>query len=127
MITTVRKLLETKWPALLWTLTIFIALTVSTGTFERGPLYGIPNLDKLIHAFIFGVLVFLWWKYLSGKPGMIHPGVLLLILFLLSSAYGAGMEYYQKYFTTREFELGDIYADTVGAAISAIVCGYIKK
>jgi hypothetical protein len=127
MITTVRKLLETKWPALLWTLIIFIALTVSTGTFERGPLYGIPNLDKLIHAFIFGVLVFLWWKYLSGKPNTMHPGMLLLILFLLSSAYGAGMEYYQKYFTTREFELGDIYADTVGAAISAIVCGYIKK
>jgi VanZ family protein len=121
------QLLNSRWPAYLWTLLIFILLTVRLGNLEKVPMFGIPNMDKLVHAFLFGMLVFLWWRYFYGKREMSPDVKILLILFISASAYGIGMEFYQKYFTEREFELGDIYADTAGAAVSAIICSYIKK
>jgi VanZ family protein len=129
MVTFIRKLLDTRWPSLLWTLIIFILLTMGSGSFEKASILmsGIPHLDKYIHAFLFGFLVFLWWYYLSGQPAKINTTALLIILFVAASAYGTGMEFYQKYFTSREFELGDIYADTAGAALSALICRYIKN
>jgi VanZ family protein len=127
MITIFRKLLDTRWPALLWTLLIFVLLTISTGSFEHVPMMGIPQLDKLIHAFLFAALVFLWWRFLTGKWTKMKYGPILLILFLSASAYGIGMEFYQKYFTSREFELGDIYADITGAAIAVLFCRFYKK
>ena len=129
MVTFIRKLLDTRWPSLSWTLLIFILLTIGSGSFENASLLmaGIPHLDKYIHAFLFGFLVFLWWYYLSRQSDQVNSTALLIILFVASSAYGIGMEFYQKYFTSREFELGDIYADTVGAALSALICRYIKN
>ncbi len=88
---------------------------------------GIPNLDKIVHAFLFGMLVFLWWRYIYWNKEIPAAVNILLVLFVLASAFGIGMEFYQKYFTSREFEIGDIYADTAGAAISALICRYIKK
>jgi hypothetical protein len=129
MITFIRKLLDTQWPGLLWTLIIFILLTIGSGSFEKASMLmaGLPNLDKVVHAILFGTLVFLWWRYLSLKSYKISSSGLLIVLFISASAYGIGMEFYQKYFTSREFELGDIYADTAGAAVSAFICSYIKK
>jgi VanZ family protein len=129
MVTFIRKLLDTRWPSLLWTLIIFILLTIGSGSFENASLLmaGIPHLDKYVHAFLFGFLVFLWWYYLSQQSKQISSTALLIILFICASGYGIGMEYYQKYFTSREFELGDIYADTAGAALSALICMYLKN
>jgi VanZ family protein len=129
MVTFIRKLLDTRWPSLLWTLIIFILLTIGSGSFEKASILmsGIPHLDKYVHAFLFGFLVFLWWYYLSQQSIQISSTPLLIILFICASGYGIGMEYYQKYFTSREFELGDIYADIAGAALSALICMYLKN
>jgi VanZ family protein len=84
------------------------------------------NADKVVHAILFGVLVVCSWFFAENKwngSGLI----LLYCLFLISAGYGTGMEFYQKYFTTRAFELSDIIADTIGAALGAIFCNFFKK
>lgn len=102
------RLLTSPWPALLWSLVVFILLTVDTGSAESFPV--IPNLDKIVHAFLFGILAFLWVFFLH------HRGLKAWIpIFLLATLYGAGMEFYQENFTSREFEWYDILADAVGA------------
>ncbi len=121
-----RKLLSSKWPAIGWTILIFVLLTVGTGNLEKVPMLGVPHLDKVVHFILFGTLVFLWWSFLYEKQKFFSLSMLLTI-FLAVTAYGIGMEFYQKYFTSREFELGDIYADAAGAAMASFICSYIKN
>ena len=108
----IHRLLKSRWPSLLWTIIIFLLLTIDTGSMESVPLFGIKNLDKIVHIFLFAALAFLWiYRLDNGKT----PTWIWILL--LTSAFGIGMEFYQEYFTTREFELNDIYADITGAVI----------
>jgi VanZ family protein len=113
------------WPSLIWTGLIFFLLTVKTDNIQSVPLFGIKNLDKFVHVFLFGVLFLMWAKFLGTTMKTTYP--FLFVLFLAISAYGIGMEFYQDNFTTRAFELADIYADTAGAALAAIYVGAKNK
>lgn len=116
-----QKILNTPWPSILWTGLIFFMLTIRTGSLESVPRMPIPHLDKGVHALLFGVYTWLLLQWLhANRFGGIWPIV------LLSAGYGAGMEFYQEYFTTREFEWGDIIADSLGAAVPAFWL-WIKK
>ena len=116
-----QKILNTPWPSILWTGLIFFMLTIRTGSLESVPRMPIPHLDKGVHALLFGVYTWLLLQWLhANRFGGIWPIV------LLSASYGAGMEFYQEYFTTREFEWGDIIADSLGAAVPAFWL-WIKK
>jgi VanZ family protein len=111
-------ILNSRWPALFWTALIFVLLTIRIETTNKGSFLSIPNLDKVVHIFLFGILVFLWGR--SYLPKMSPDGFKKLIIrvFVLSCLYGIAMEFYQKYFTARTFDIGDIMADIAGAAIS---------
>jgi len=110
----IERLLRSRWPSLLWTITIFLLLTVDTGSMESMPVFGIRNLDKIVHVFLFAVLAFLWMLRFPATQSNLWIWVLIL-----ASAFGIGMEYYQEFFTTREFEVNDIYADIAGAVIGS--------
>ena len=112
----ISRVLRSAWPSLAWTALIFILLTINTGSIESVPLMGIKNLDKLVHMFLFGILAYLWVCRYQGPGNQVWIWVLLLC-----SAYGMGMEFYQEYFTTREFELNDIFADAAGASIGSFI------
>jgi VanZ family protein len=112
------RFLTTPWPALIWTGLIFFLLTIKTGTMESVPLLGIRNIDKLVHVALFAVFVWLWCSYLL-KPKTSSKRIFFAMI-LVGIAYGAGMEFYQDHFTTREFELADIFADAAGAVIGAV-------
>ena len=118
-------LLRKPWAPLIWTGLIFFLLTVKTDSIQSVPLLGIKHLDKLVHVFLFAVLYLLWAEFLGSKTGTNF--ILLLGLFLAVSAYGIGMEFYQDYFTTRAFELADIYADAAGAVLAAMYVGAKNK
>jgi VanZ family protein len=90
---------------------------------ESVPFLGIPYFDKLVHAFLFGVLA---WLICRALPKDRKNGQMILLAFLVVSLYGAGMEFYQDNFTSREFELLDIVADAFGAALAAVWV-WIKK
>jgi VanZ family protein len=84
---------------------------------ESVPLMGIRNIDKLVHVFLFGIFVWLWCNFLLKKGS--SSGSVFLFIVIAGIAYGTGMEFYQDRFTTREFELADIFADAVGAIVGA--------
>ncbi|MCC6287070.1 MAG: VanZ family protein [Chitinophagaceae bacterium] len=108
------------WPALLWSILIFILLIIPGKEMPAGP--EIPSFDKIIHMFLFGIQVWLWCIYFKhGEKFSNRLGIFFLI-FLLSCLYGIGMEYVQKYFVAnRAFELGDIMADIAGSAIGLLL------
>jgi hypothetical protein len=112
------KLRNSLWTAVLWTAVIFILLSMHTGTVESLPFLGFRHWDKYVHVFLFAVLVWLWLSYLHAR-GKLRKNTLWITV-LLCILYGTGMEYYQKYFTTREFETLDIFSDGLGAFLGAV-------
>ena len=115
------KILNTPWPALLWTIVIFILLVIPLRGVSEGHFIQIPYFDKYVHAFMFGLFVWLWSRrYLSKLPADEVRKKAFWIL-IISCVYGAGMEFYQEYFTEREFDLGDILADAAGSIVAYLV------
>jgi VanZ family protein len=116
-----QKILKTPWPSILWTGLIFLLLTIQTGSLESVPRMPIPHLDKGVHALLFGIYTWLLLEWINADR---FRGIWAIVL--LSAGYGTGMEFYQEYFTTREFEWGDVVADSLGAAVPAFWF-WIKK
>lgn len=111
-----RKFLHSIWLPVIWSVIIFILLIIPGKDFPEGP--EIPFFDKIIHAFLFGVQVFLWCMYTWYSRNRTPLGIFLLIFFI-SCIYGIGMEYVQKYWVAnRGFETGDMIADIIGS-----ICG----
>lgn len=119
----IHKSLSSIWPSIVWTSVIFLLLSMSTDGLGGNGLLGIPGFDKVIHFSLFAVFVFLWGSYYSINKKY-APSRVLFILIFLASAYGLGMEYYQRYFTNRSFSLWDALADTIGSIAGAWV---VKK
>jgi VanZ family protein len=123
------RIFGNRWTAILWTAMIFVLLVIPGRSLPEEGMLGQWHLDKLVHAALFGGFTFLWFEvYRQAKPrssSQLFKAAILL--FLAGAFYGTGMEFYQKYFTSREFETGDIIADSTGAAIAAIWCMKAKK
>ena len=112
------KFLKKLWPAIVWTAIIFILMTIPGSSIPSQGLFGIPNLDKVVHAIMFGTLVWLWTGWLNSKKPDAKPLRLLTWATIGAIAYGTGMEFFQKYYVpTRSFDLGDILADSIGAVL----------
>jgi hypothetical protein len=124
-----QRIIGQRWAAIAWTVIIFILLALPGSSFPEQGILGKFQLDKIVHAGIFGTFVFLWYSWWSGRQnrGSVSLRQMAWLLFLIGSLYGAGMEFYQKYFTSREFEIADIVADSVGAWIGAVWCIWVKK
>ena len=119
------KILRSPWPSLVWAGIIFYLLAADSKSLGVKHL-PFANADKIVHAILFGTLVGWLWFYAKSKwTGSI--GKLVLLLFIASAGYGTAMEFYQKYFTTRAFELNDIVADSVGAALAASFFYILQK
>lgn len=110
---------------ILWTLVIGILLALPGSVLPQESSFSIPQFDKIIHISLFGGFVFLWGLYLSCRPSMTSRKLLrlLFLIFILGCSYGIGMEYVQKYFIpNRDFSLGDIIADLIGAGLAYGIC-----
>jgi VanZ family protein len=115
-----KKLLSSIWPAIIWTMLIFILLVMPTKGLEVKDVNEIPNVDKFVHIILFAVFSFLWLSFAdSTKP--INEKFNLLAILVIGSIYGLGMEFVQKYFTERNFSIMDALADTVGTAIGLVI------
>lgn len=117
------KKLKSHLPAIIWALFI-LALSI-------GPSPNIPNTidfepDKLVHAFVYGVLVYLALKSFS-KADILSTRNIILIVFL-SAFYGLLLEIVQKtFFPYRYFEWGDAIANTIGSILGWIVFRYFSR
>lgn len=113
-----KHIFKTPWPALVWTGLIFILLSMDTGSLESASRIPIPHFDKIVHFCIFGSYAWVMLKWRGAINHITFP--IALLAFLVSSTYGTAMEFYQEKFTNREFELGDIYADIIGALVGVL-------
>ena len=102
---------QARFLAMLWTLLIFIAC-LTPG--KDIPKVDVPLIDKWVHLVLFGGFTFLW---LCARPQISLSR--LLILFLISVAFGALIELLQGWFTSlgRSMELMDAVADSIGGLL----------
>ena len=107
-------------PGLLWTALIFYLLSMDTSGANEFSLLKVYGIDKLIHFTLFAILTFLWGAYCFSRQ-TVHATQTILLIIILASTYGMGMEYYQKYFTNRSFSYWDGLADALGSVVGALV------
>jgi len=125
-----RKLSESVWIAIAWTLIIFILLVIPQDTIPEEEMFDISDFDKIVHCVLFGFFLWFWANWYAAKKAPYQTGSQFIIgILLITVAYGIGMEYYQRYFTSRDFDSGDIIADTLGAIVAALLFwfAYRKK
>jgi VanZ family protein len=106
--------------AVSWTLIILILLALPGNLLPDESHFKIPNFDKFVHICMFGGFVLLWCLYISSRKFSLQKNLqLFFYIFIIGAALGITMEYVQKYFIPlRDFDLGDIIADMIGAGIA---------
>ena len=79
----------------------------------------IPNLDKLIHATLFGSFVFLWSiYYATRKERNNNSDSRFVLILIIACLYGVATELMQKYLIpNRDYDIYDIMADSIGAVL----------
>jgi hypothetical protein len=108
-----KNVLASLWPALIWTVVIFVLLGVDNEKVPEMGFLNFPNKDKFYHFGVFLVFSFLWYCSLRQRTQS-NSETLTLFLFLLGAAYGMGMEVFQEHFTNRQFSWWDGFADILG-------------
>lgn len=111
----INKLLHKKWPALLWSVIIFILLAMPSSGLESKTLIKVPGLDKLIHFTLFAVYSWLWMRYKAAQNRISKTNLFTIVI--SGCVFGILMEFVQLHpFVNRDFEWGDMMADGLGAA-----------
>jgi VanZ family protein len=110
-----RKYLYTKWPAIIWSVIIFLLLVMPPININPKKTIEFSGLDKTIHFLLFGIMVWLWGYYqkIISSTGKNHTLQLLLITVVVI-VYGIVMEYVQDW-VGRDFDVWDMVADAAGA------------
>lgn len=109
---------------IIWTLIIF-GLSVMPGVNLPESWMDMISMDKVAHAFVYGVLSFLGLRALQTTRSVEKQGYWLVII--LSSVYGFGMECVQyAFFPGRYFERLDIIANIIGSLIGACIFYYLQ-
>ena len=85
--------LKKPWPAVIWTIIIFVLMTIPGNSIPSHGLFGIPHLDKLVHAIMFGALVLLWSRWAIIKGSQLKASFLLFLAFLAAVGYGTGIKF----------------------------------
>jgi VanZ family protein len=115
-----KKLLSSVWLAIIWTIAVFGLLAMPMSNVKEVGILDLFEIDKLVHLILFSVFTFLWGTYLCEKKFKNELRV-LIVLTLVASGYGLIMEFYQKYFTERNFSILDALADSLGAIIGTLI------
>jgi VanZ family protein len=108
------KYIKSIWPAIIWSAIIFALLATPSPRLPNEKLFPVPHLDKLIHAVLFLILVFLWGSYLKTKNNGLNGRSYLVWLAMAATIYGIILEFVQLY-TGRDFDVWDMLADGAGA------------
>jgi VanZ family protein len=109
---------------LAWTTFIQVLLCLPGNSFPSEGLFGIPQLDKIVHVVFFGAFVGLWCYYFRVKISDNNKlKRVFFIIFLIAATNGIIIEYIQFYFIPfRSFDQGDIIADILSSGIAYGIC-----
>src|ERR1700722_5995832 len=119
MISFLKKYFHHIFYPIAWSIIVLILLTLPGSMLPQEKVFAIPNFDKLVHMGLVGGFVLLWSLYFNKK--ILNQRKLLVIffrIFIISSLYGATTEFIQRYIPSRDFDVADILADVIGAAIA---------
>jgi len=100
----------------LWPLALMITIFHASGESNVPQPHVVPNFDKVVHLFVFGLLATLVVR-VGFEPR--QPLRWALIAVLVTSAYGAFDEFHQSFTPGRSVELADWIVDSLGAVLAA--------
>src|SRR5436305_13094916 len=114
-----QKLLSKNTTARFWTLFILILMAIPGNMLPKEEKTFIPNLDKLVHATLFGSFVFLWSiYYATRKEKNNHSPSRYVLILIIACLYGVATVLMQKYLIiNRDYDIYDILADSIGAVL----------
>ncbi len=94
-----------------------VLLTMPGSDIPKGPVFDLPDFDKLVHIGMFGLLnLLISFPFIKTVKASIR---LFFIIALAVLLYGVVMEFVQKYFTVdRNFDILDMAADGTGSFIA---------
>src|SRR5690349_11411756 len=113
------------WPAIVWSIVVLV-LTLLPG--EKLPEVPVFGIDKIVHFFIFGLLMILtaFGLYkISRQAGSIENPI--LISFIYSTLFGIAIEVIQQYVPNRSFSVYDIIANVIGVGLGSAVFNFWKR
>ena len=110
-------------PGIAWFLFGVVLICLPGDDVPKTPLLEIAGFDKLVHATLFGGIVFFFCmpfkKVAISRQNKIH---LFIKITLAACVWGINSEFIQKYFIPgRQFDLLDWAADSLGAVIAFFV------
>lgn len=124
MFADMKSFLRRYWKTILWCLTMFYML-FSPGSALPKPEIKIPHFDKLVHAGMFAILVFLFQLDSYKTPKARFKVVLLIISVLL---FGSLSEYIQfAYIPGRSGTINDLIADVTGIALGLLLFNWLGE
>ncbi len=118
-------------PAIIYFILMTALLCLPGNTFENVDQSWMEQyqLDKVIHALLFGLLVYLFCRPIRLKGHFTKAiSILFFVILLLAIIYGVVIEFIQMAIPGRSFDGWDILGDTVGAYIGyRIAKNQLKK
>lgn len=108
----IRQYLSTKWPAILWSVIIFLLLVMPPIKLNNEEPLAFSGIDKAIHFFLFGIMVWLWGYYQLQSGKLFFRNLVAIVI--VAILYGIIMEYVQGW-VGRDFDVWDMVADAAGA------------
>jgi len=105
-----------------------LALCLAPGKdLPQFPLLDQIHVDKLVHFSMFGGFT-LFWALGFSDSGVTRMFPYLLFFTLLAISLGIAVEFMQKYWIPgRDFEIGDMVADSIGALTAALLFRKITR
>jgi hypothetical protein len=118
-----KKIKPSLFPGAAWLVIVTVLLIVPGSAFPKEDWLSKVWFDKWVHIALFAVLVFLWcWSLLRYQFDEKKLKILFVVCTAAGFAYGAGMEFVQKYFVAnRSFDGGDIVADAAGCVAGLVL------
>ena len=85
------------------------------------PLPDVANLDKLLHAVMYGVLAITVLFAFPARKYYVHPWKMSLLVVLFCLFYGISDEFHQSFVPNRCPSVFDLVADTAGAVFAVLI------
>lgn len=105
--------------ALGWALIIIILCLIPANELPA-PKFTIPHLDKIVHIILYFVFGILMQFYLYDEKHYSRR-IRIFITIIITSCFGAVIEYLQEAYFNRSSELEDLIANFIGIILSVII------
>lgn len=114
-------------PGIAWFFLVGILVFMPGSDLPKIKWLGIPHFDKIVHAGLFGGIVFFFcMPYFSSFISSGKKYVIYLFISMLTVFWGLAVEFIQKYFVSgRSFDWFDWLADSVGIGVAFFISIYL--